>query len=124
MNTSTELTRETIKETVENFFEKFVEKELSVANFLDATSKQSICNFNIGSEYREIAENSTHSELVIADYTTPISMIPDDVSIRYADVIQCEEMIRTGETEDDILANVLEVTFRTGMVLELGFLNM
>ena len=49
-------------------------------------------------------------------------MIPDDVTIRYEEVVNCESTVRTGETKDDILADVLEIAFKNGTVLELGFL--
>ena len=50
-------------------------------------------------------------------------MIPDDVTIRYEEVVNCESTVRTGETKDDIVADVLEIEFENGAVLELGFLK-
>ena len=44
------------------------------------------------------------------------------MTIRYEEVIRCEVTVKTGETKDDLLADVLEITFKNGTVLELGFL--
>ena len=69
-------------------------------------------------------ENSTKTELVISNYASPlVSLVPDDVTIRYEEVTKCEVTVKTGETEDDILADVLEITFTNGTILELGFLK-
>lgn len=119
---SPDITREKIMETVEDFFAKHDEKELSVSVFLDTEGNKPICNFHIDSEYREIVEDSTKSQLIISDFTTPKSLIPDDVTIRYGEVAKCNPTVRTGETEDDIVADVLEIMFKNGTVLELGFL--
>ena len=68
-------------------------------------------------------EDSTKTELIISNYTSPlVSLIPDDVTIRYEEVTRCEPTVRTGETKDDIMAHVLEIAFKNGTVLELGFL--
>lgn len=67
-------------------------------------------------------ESSTKTELIIRNYAS-VSSIPDDVTIRYEEVTRCESTVKTGETEDDILADVLEVAFKNGTVLELGFLK-
>ncbi len=122
MSLNDTLTRETIKETVEKFFSEHNEKELLVSIFLDKEFKKTICNFHMNPEYLQIDEDSTKSELIIADYTTSKSLIPDEVTISYEEVVNCEVTIQTGETEDDILADVLEVTFRNGIILEFGFL--
>ena len=69
-------------------------------------------------------EDSTKTELIISNYASPlVSLIPDDVTIRYEEVTRCEATVRTGETEDDVLADVLEIGFRNGTVVELGFLK-
>ena len=61
--------------------------------------------------------------MIISNYASPlVSLIPDDVTIRYEEVVRCETTARTGETEDDIVDHVLEVEFKNGTVLELGFL--
>ncbi len=118
-----ELTRETIKQTVEHFFTEHEEKELTVTISLDSSNKKSICNFHIDAKEREIVEDSTKTELIISNYETPLlSLVPDDVTIRYEEVIRCESTVRTGETKDDIVAHVLEIAFRNGTVMELGFL--
>ena len=118
------LTREKIKQTVEDFFAKHEEKELVVTVSLDSSNKKAICNFHIASEVYEIVEDSTKTELIISNYASPlVSLIPDDVTIRYEEVVKCEVTVRTGETEDDILANVLEIALKNGTVLELGFLK-
>ncbi len=117
------LTREKIKQTVEDFFGEHEEKELIVTVSLDSSNKKAICNFHITSEIYEIVEDSTKTELIISNYASPlISLIPDDVTIRYEEVVNCESTVRTGETKDDILADVLEITFTNGTILELGFL--
>lgn len=117
------ITRETIKQTVENFFAEHEEKELVVTISLDSSNRKAICNFHIASEIYEIVENSTKTELIISNYASPlISMIPDDVTIRYDDVTRCEATVRTGETKDDIVAHVLEIAFKNDTVMELGFL--
>ena len=117
------LTRETIKQTVEDFFEEHEEKELIVTVSLDSSNRKAICNFHIASEIYEIVEDSTKTELIISNYASPlVSLIPDDVTIRYEEVVRCETTARTGETEDDIVDHVLEVEFKNGTVLELGFL--
>ena len=117
------LTKEAIKQTVEDFFGEHEEKELIVTVSLDSSNRKAICNFHIASEIYEIVENSTKTELIISNYASPlVSLVPDDVTIRYEEVTRCETTVRTGETEDDILADVLEITFKNGTVLELGFL--
>ena len=118
------LTRETIKQTVEDFFGEHEEKELVVTVLLDSSNRKAICNFHIASEIYEIVENSTKTELIISNYASPlVSLIPDDVTIRYEEVSRCKVNVRTGETEDDIWADVLEIGFENGIVLELGFLK-
>ena len=116
------LTREKIKQTVEDFFGEHEEKELVVTVSLDSSNRKTICNFHIASEIYEIVENSTKTELIISNYAS-VSSIPDDVTIRYEEVTRCEATVRTGETEDDILADVLEIAFKNGTVVELGFLK-
>lgn len=116
------LTRETIKQTVEDFFAEHDQKELNVAIYLDSSGRKPVCNFHIDTPELETIENSTKTQLVISDFITPKSLIPDDVTIRYEEVIRCAPNVRTGETKDDILADVLEITFTNSTVLELGFL--
>lgn len=117
------LTRETIKRTVEDFFGEHEEKELVVTISLDSSNRKAICNFHIDSEIYEIVEDSTKTELIISNYASPlVSLIPDDVMIRYEEVVKCESTVKTGETKDDILADVLEIEFKNGTVMELGFL--
>jgi len=92
---------------------------------LDSEGKKPICNFHIDAQEREIVEDSTKTELIISNYATPLSsLIPDDVTIRYEEVKKCESTVMTGETKDDILADMLEITFKNGTVLEFGFINM
>lgn len=118
-----ELTRETIKQTVEDFFGEHEEKELTVNVLLDSSNRKAMCNFHIASEIYEIVEDSTKTELIISNYASPlVSLIPNDVTIRYEEVIRCEATVKTGETEDHIVAHVLEIAFRNGTVMELGFL--
>ena len=118
------LSKETIKKTVEDFFEEHEEKELVVTVSLDSSNRKAICNFHIVSEIYEIVENSTKTELIISNYASPlVSLVPDDVTIRYEEVTKCEVTAKTGETENDILADVLEIGFKNGTVLELGFLK-
>ena len=117
------ITKETIKQTVEDFFGEHDQKELNVTIYLNSDRRKSICNFHIDTPECEIIEDSTKAQLVISDFTTPKSLIPDDVTIRYEEVTRCESTVRTGETEDDILADVLEIGFKNGTVLELGFLK-
>ena len=118
-----ELARETIKQTVEDFFGEHEEKELIVTVSLDLDNRKTICNFHIASEIYEIVEDSTKTELIISNHASPlVSLVPDDVAIRYGEVTRCEATVKTGETKDDILADVLEIGFKNGTVLELGFL--
>lgn len=118
------LTREKIKQTVEDFFGGHEEKELIVTVSLDSGNRKAICNFHIASEIYEIVEDSAKTELIISNYASPlVSLVPDDVTIRYEEVTKCEVTVKTGETEDDILADVLEVAFKNGTVVELGFLR-
>ena len=118
------LSKETIKRTVEDFFGEHEEKELVVTVSLDSSNRKAICNFHTASEIYEIVENSTKTELIVSNYASSlVSLVPDDVTIRYEEVIRCEVTARTGETEDDILADVLEIEFKNGTVLELGFLK-
>lgn len=117
------ITREKIKQTVEDFFGEHEEKELVVTVSLDSSNRKAICNFHIASEIYEIVEDSTKTELIISNYASPlVSLVPDDVTIRYEEVTKCEVTVKTGETEDDILADVLEIEFRNGTLLELRFL--
>lgn len=117
-----ELTRETIKKTVEGFFGEHEEKELVVTISLDSSNRKAICNFHIASEIYEIVENSTKTKLIISNYASPlISLIPDDVTIRYDDVARCEATVRTGETKDDIVAHVLEIAFKMTQLWNLDF---
>ena len=119
-----ELARETIKQTVEDFFGEHEEKELIVTVSLDLDNRKTICNFHIASEIYEIVEDSTKTELIISNYASPlVSLITDDVTIRYEEVVRCEAIVKTGETKDDILADILEVAFKNGTVVELGFLK-
>jgi hypothetical protein len=123
MKDSKKLTRETIKQTVEDFFIEHEEKELVVTVSLDSNNKKAICNFHIDAQEREVTEDLTKTELIISNYASPLaSLIPDDVTIRYEEVTKCEAIVKTGETKDDIVAHVLEVAFKNGTVLELGFL--
>lgn len=117
------LSREKIKQTVEDFLSEHDEKELNVAIYLDSNGRKPICNFHIDTPELGTIEDSTKAQLVISDFTTPKSLIPDDVTIRYEEVARCETTVRTGETKDDILADVLEIGFKNGTVLELGFLK-
>lgn len=118
------LSKEKIKQTVEDFFGEHEEKELVVTVSLDSSNRKAICNFHIASEIYEIVEDSTKAELIISNYASPlVSLVPDDVTIRYEEVTRCEATVRTGETEDDILADVLEIAFKNGTVVELGFLK-
>lgn len=117
------LTKEKIKQTVEVFLSEHDEKELNVAIYLDSNGRKPVCNFHIDTPELETIEDSTKAQLVISDFTTPKSLIPDDVTIRYEEVVRCETTVRTGETEDDIIADVLEIAFKNGTVLELGFLK-
>ena len=117
------ISREIIKQVVEDFFTEHEEKELTVTISLDSSNRKTICNFHIDAQERKIVEDSTKTELIISNYATPLlSLIPDDVTIRYEEVTRCEPTVRTGETEDDIVAHVLEISFKNGTVLELGFL--
>lgn len=123
MNNKT-ITRETIKQTVEDFFAEHEEKELTVTVSLDSNNRKAICNFHIDSQEREITEDSTKTELIISNYASSlVSLVPDDVTIRYEEVIRCDPNVRTGETKDDILADILEVAFKNGTIVELGFLK-
>lgn len=117
-----DLTRETIEQAVEDFLTEHDEKELNITIYLDSSGRKPVCNFHIDTPELETIEDSTKAQLVISDFTTPKSLIPDDVTIRYEEVTRCEPTVRTGETEDDILADVLEIVFKNGTVLELGFL--
>lgn len=118
-----ELTRETIKQTVEDFFAEHEEKELTVTVSLDSSHRKPICNFHIEAQEREIVEDSTKTELIISNFAGSILLlVPDDVIIPYDEVSKCEVTVITGETEDDIVADVLKVTFKNNTVLELGFL--
>jgi hypothetical protein len=118
-----ELTRETIKQTVEDFFGEHEEKELIVTVSLDSNNRKAICNFHIDSEIYEIVEDSAKTELIISNYASPLlSLIPNDVTIRYEEVTRCESTVRTGEVKDNIVAHVLEIAFKNGTVIELGFL--
>lgn len=117
------LSREKIKQTVEDFLSEHDEKELNVAIYLDSNGRKPICNFHIDTPELGTIEDSTKAQLVISDFTTPKSLIPDDATIRYEEVVKCEPTVRTGETEDDILADVLEIGFKNGTVLEIGFLK-
>ncbi len=122
MNNKT-ITRETIKQTVEDFFTEHDQKELNVTIYLNSDRKKSICNFHIDAQEREITEDSTKTELIISNYASSlVSLVPDDVTIRYQEVTRCETDVATGETEDDILADILKITYINGTVMELGFL--
>lgn len=116
------ITKETIKQTVEDFFGEHDQKELNVTIYLNSDRRKSICNFHIDTPECEIIEDSTKVQLVISDFTTPKSLIPDDVTIRYEEVVKCEPTVKTGETKDDIVAHVLEIEFKNSTLLELGFL--
>lgn len=119
-----ELSKEKIKQTVEDFFAEHEEKELVVTVSLDSSNRKAICNFHIASEIYEIVENYTKTELIISNYASPlVSLVPDDVTIRYEEVTRCEATVKTGETKDDIVAHVLEITFKNDTVVELGFLK-
>ena len=116
------ITRETIKKMVEDFLTEHEQNELNISIYLDSSGRNPVCNLHIDTPECEMIEDSTKAELIISDFTTPKSLIPDDVTIRYEEVISCEPTVRTGETKDDIVVHVLEVEFKNGTVLELGFL--
>lgn len=116
------LSKEKIKQTMEDFLSEHDEKELNVAIYLDSNGRKPICNFHIDTPELETIEDSTKSQLVISDFKTP-SLIPDDATIQYKEVARCEPTVKTGETKDDIVADVLEIAFKNGTVLELGFLK-
>lgn len=122
MMNNKKLVREEIKKSVEDFLKEHEQKELNVTIYLDSDVRKSICNFHIDMPECEIIEDSTKAELIISDFATPKSLIPNDVTIRYEEVIRCETTVRTGEAKDDILADVLEIEFENGTILELGFL--
>lgn len=122
MMNNKKLIREEIKKSVEDFLKEHEQKELNVTIYLDSSGRKPICNFHIDTPELETIEDSTKAQLVISDFATPKSLIPDDVTIRYEEVIRCETTVRTGEAKDDILADVLEIEFENGTVLELGFL--
>lgn len=117
------MTREEIKQTVEGFLAEHEQKELNITIYLDSSGRKPVCNFYIDTPEYEIIEDSTKAELIISDYKIPKSLIPDDVTIRYEEVIRCEPTVKTGEDKDDILADVLEIGFKNGTVVELGFLK-
>lgn len=118
-----ELTRETIKQTVEDFFAEHEEKELNVTVSLDSNNRKAICNFHIDAQEREITEDSTKTELIISNYASSlVSLVPDDVTIRYEEVTKCVTDVVTGKTEDEILADIIKITYINGTVMELGFL--
>ena len=123
MMNNKKLIREEIKKSVEDFLKEHEQKELNITIYLDSSERKPICNFHIDTSELETIEDSTKAQLVISDFTMPKSLIPDDITIRYEEVTRCEATVRTGETEDDILADVLEVAFKNGTVLELGFLK-
>lgn len=116
------ITKETIKQTVEDFFAEHDQKELNVTIYLNSDRRKSICNFHIDTPQYEIIEDSIKAGLIISNFATPKSLIPDDITIRYEEVTKCEVTVRTGETKDDILADVLEIEFKNSTLLELGFL--
>lgn len=122
MMNNKKLIREEIKKSVEDFLKEHEQKELNITIYLDSSERKPICNFHIDTSELETIEDSTKAQLVISDFATPKSLIPDDVTIRYEEVIRCETTVRTGEAKDDILADVLEIAFKNGTVLELGFL--
>lgn len=117
------ITRETTKQTVKKFFAEHDQKELNVTIYLNLDRRKSICNFHIDAQEREITEDSSKTELIISNYAAPsLSLVPDDVTIRYDEIVKCENNVATGETEDDIVADLLEITYINGTVIELGFL--
>lgn len=122
MMNNKKLIREEIKKSVEDFLKEHEQKELNITIYLDSSERKPICNFHIDTSELETIEDSTKAQLVISDFATPKSLIPDDVTIRYEEVIRCETTVRTGEAKDDILADVLEIEFENGTVLELRFL--
>lgn len=83
-----------------------------------------LANWLCGQGYKILkVEDSEKTELIISNYASPlVSLIPDDVTIRYEEVVRCEATVKTGETKDDIVAHVLEIGFMNGTVLGLGFL--
>lgn len=121
------LTKEKIKQIVKQIVEDFLsdhdEKELNVKIYLDSSRKKPICSFQINTPELETIEGSTKAQLAISDFTIPKSLLPDDVTIHYEEVTRCEPTFRMGETKDDILVDVLDITFKNGTVLELGFLK-
>lgn len=123
MMNNKKLIREEIKKSVEDFLKEHEQKELNITIYLDSSERKPICNFHIDTSELETIEDSTKAQLVISDFATPKSLIPDDVTIRYEEVIRCETTVRTGEAKDDILADVLEIEFKNGTVMELGFLR-
>lgn len=116
------VTRNEVKQQIEDFLAKYPDKELLVTVALDGENWKPICNMHIDSDKIGIVEDDTKLSLTISNYEMPSSLVPDEVIIRYGEITKCKETVRTGETEDDILANVLEITYWNGTIIELGFL--
>lgn len=95
---------------------------MNITIYLDSSGRKSICNVHIDTPEYEMIEDSAKTELIISDYKIPKSLIPNDVTIRYEEVTRCEITVKTGVDKDDILADVLEVSFKNGTVMEPGFL--
>lgn len=115
-------TRDEIKQQIEDFLAKYPDKELLVTVALDGENLKPICNMHIDSDKIGIVEDDAKLSLTISNYEMPSSLVPDEVIIRYGEITEYKETVRTGETEDDILANVLEITYWNGTIIELGFL--
>lgn len=122
---SLSLTKGAIKEKVESFIEQHNEKELLVTVSLisKGKGKNPICNFYIDSESREVIESCDKECLTINISSLPKALNSDDVVIPYEEVMICEELEKVGETSNDVVAKVLEIVFKNGTVMELGFLN-
>lgn len=114
------ISKEYIHETITSFIDKYEDKELIVAVMLNNKERTNIAEFRIASAFRDIYEVSNGTELVIAEFDQPM-LLPGNVTIPYADVRDVIHEVRTGENDDDVIAEMVRISFANGIVLELGF---
>ena len=113
-----------VKEALSTFISEHPDKDMLVTvavNDENVAKRHPFCNFRIGSEGRAISEDGTN--LIVSSYEIASTLDDKSVIIPCSDIQDYRIVKRTGETENDIVADVMEIEFWNATIMELGFLN-
>ena len=117
------MTREKLKPMIENFMEDKDrdERELMISVRVNGNS---VADFHISEDGRCVDEDSTQAELMISNVMADnIGLAPDILHIRYEAVKDCVMGIHLEESENDVIADIMILTYENGVEVELGFLT-